>query len=61
MAPRQFAIDQLDEAKVVTWAIHPPDLDAQIEAAEAAGYHYHYPIPDLPSPALAKRASDASS
>lgn len=36
--PRPFGIDRLTEAKVVAWAIHPPDLDARIEAARAAGY-----------------------
>ncbi|MBO0849700.1 MAG: VOC family protein [Pseudonocardia sp.] len=36
--PRRFGIDRLTEARVMAWAIHPPDLDARIEAARAAGH-----------------------
>jgi glyoxalase-like protein len=43
--PRPFGIDRLTEARVVAWAIHPPDLDGRIEAARAAGYDPGAPVP----------------
>ncbi|MEU6844882.1 VOC family protein [Streptomyces sp. NPDC046716] len=35
--PRPFGIDRLAAPAVVTWAIRPPDLDATVAAALAAG------------------------
>jgi hypothetical protein len=55
VAPRQFGIDQLVESKVVTWAIHPPNLNARIEAVTRAGYSAG--LPDLLLPALGRRMS----
>jgi hypothetical protein len=37
-APRPFGIDDLRAARIVTWAIRPPDLDAAVALARAAGY-----------------------
>ncbi|MEV0634363.1 VOC family protein [Streptomyces sp. NPDC050619] len=42
--PRPFDVDQLAAPRVLTWAISPPDLDAAVAAARAAGYdpgHIH--------------------
>ena len=36
--PRPFGIDDLTEAKLVTWAIHVSDLEGRIESARASGY-----------------------
>jgi hypothetical protein len=36
--PRPFGIDQLVESRLVTWGIHPADLEAHIAAARALGY-----------------------
>ena len=36
--PRPFGIDRLTSARLVTWAIHPGELDACIAAARAQGY-----------------------
>jgi hypothetical protein len=36
--PRPFGIDELTATRVVTWAIHPADLDHCIEVARARGY-----------------------
>jgi hypothetical protein len=36
--PRPFGIDQLTASRLVTWAIHPGDLDACLAAARARGY-----------------------
>lgn len=36
--PRPFGIDDLTSARVVTWAVRPPDLDATIAEARAGGY-----------------------
>ena len=36
--PRPFGIDDLTEAKLVTWAIHVTDLEGRIESARAGGY-----------------------
>ncbi len=37
-APRPFLIDELDDARLVTWAVHPPDLDATLTTARDCGY-----------------------
>jgi len=37
--PRPFGIDDLVESRLVTWGIHPADLEAHIAAAGALGYH----------------------
>lgn len=36
--PRPFEVDTLTEARTVTWAISPPDLDAAVAAARSRGY-----------------------
>ncbi|MEU1181050.1 VOC family protein [Streptomyces sp. NPDC005820] len=36
--PRPFGVDGLDRARILTWAITPPDLDATVAAARARGY-----------------------
>ncbi|WP_375499680.1 VOC family protein [uncultured Jatrophihabitans sp.] len=36
--PRPFGIDDLDAATLVTWAVHPPDVDAVIARVRQAGY-----------------------
>jgi hypothetical protein len=36
--PRPFGIDELAASRLVTWGIHPPDLDAHIATARARGY-----------------------
>lgn len=36
--PRPFEVDGITTARTVTWAISPPDLDAAVAAARAAGY-----------------------
>jgi hypothetical protein len=36
--PRPFRIDQLTEPRLVTWAIHPGDLDGCVAAAREWGY-----------------------
>ncbi|MFF8972907.1 VOC family protein [Streptomyces sp. NPDC014995] len=36
--PRPFAVDGLDTARTITWAISPPDLDGAVAAARARGY-----------------------
>ena len=36
---RPFGIDDLDRTRLVTWAVHPPDPDAVVAAARAAGAH----------------------
>jgi hypothetical protein len=36
--PRPFGIDDLAEAKLVTWAVHPVDFDNAIEIARGRGY-----------------------
>ncbi|HEV7206544.1 MAG TPA: VOC family protein [Jatrophihabitans sp.] len=36
--PRPFGIDELAGPRVVTWAVHPADVDAVVRAARAAGY-----------------------
>ena len=36
--PRPFGIDGLTEAKLVTWAVHPADLDSAIKIARGNGY-----------------------
>lgn len=36
--PRPFGIDDLVETRLATWAVHPPDVDAVIAAARAAGH-----------------------
>ncbi|MHA3702140.1 VOC family protein [Jatrophihabitans sp. YIM 134969] len=36
--PRPFGIDDLDHTRLVTWAVHPPDVDAVVAAARAAGH-----------------------
>ena len=36
--PRPFGIDDLTEAKLVTWSVHPEDLDAAITTAREKGY-----------------------
>ena len=36
--PRPFGVDGLSDARTVTWAISPPDLDAAVAAARAQGY-----------------------
>lgn len=33
-----FGIDELDDARLVTFAVHPPDLESVIERARAGGY-----------------------
>ncbi|WP_375481759.1 VOC family protein [uncultured Jatrophihabitans sp.] len=35
---RPFGIDELDGPRVVTWAVHPEDVDATIERARRHGY-----------------------
>ncbi|MDQ4115754.1 MAG: VOC family protein [Actinomycetota bacterium] len=37
-APRPFGIDRLAAARLVTWAVRVPDLDAALDAARAAGH-----------------------
>ncbi|MFF7448076.1 MULTISPECIES: VOC family protein [unclassified Streptomyces] len=36
--PRPFDVDTLTEARTVTWAISPPDLDTAVAAARSRGY-----------------------
>ncbi|WP_319942590.1 VOC family protein [Nocardia aurantia] len=36
--PRPFGIDELPQARLVTWAVAVPDIDAAIDRARAAGY-----------------------
>jgi hypothetical protein len=38
VGPRPFEVDGLGCARVVTWAISPPDLDASVAAARSLGY-----------------------
>lgn len=38
MLPRPFGIDELTEAKLVTWAVHPADFDGAIKTARDKGY-----------------------
>ncbi|MGW7381976.1 VOC family protein [Streptomyces sp. NPDC054794] len=40
-----FGVDGLTEARTVTWAISPPDLDAAVAAARAQGYDPGTPHP----------------
>lgn len=44
-APRPFRIDELDRARLVTWAIRPADLDATVVAARHQGYDPGDPAP----------------
>ena len=37
-APRPFLIDELADARLVTWAVHPPDLDTTLATAREHGY-----------------------
>jgi hypothetical protein len=37
-APRPFRIDELTDARLVTWAVRVPDLDAALDAARATGH-----------------------
>ncbi len=37
-APRPFGIDGLTAARLVTWAVRVPDLDAALDAARGAGH-----------------------
>ena len=37
--PRPFGIDDLGTGGLVTWAIHPRDLEGVVERARKAGYH----------------------
>jgi hypothetical protein len=37
-ASRPFGIDNLTEARIVTWAVRPPNLDATIAEAREGGY-----------------------
>lgn len=37
-AARPFGIDALVAAQLVTWAVHPPDVDGLVAAARAAGH-----------------------
>ncbi|TCK21864.1 VOC family protein [Pseudonocardia endophytica] len=37
-APRPFHIDELTDARLVTWAVRVPDLDAALEAARGTGH-----------------------
>lgn len=36
--PRSFGLDTLAEPRLVTWAVHPADLDATVGRAQARGY-----------------------
>lgn len=36
--PRPFGIDDLVAPRIVTWAVHPPDVDAAVRAARLDGY-----------------------
>lgn len=36
--PRPFGIDDLTTTRLVTWAVHPPGVDAVVAAARDAGY-----------------------
>lgn len=42
---RPFGLDDLEAARLVTWCVHPDDLDAHVAAAGAAGYPYTDPRP----------------
>ncbi|MER7838981.1 VOC family protein [Streptomyces sp. NPDC096040] len=42
---RPFGVDALTTARLVTWAISPPDLDAAVAAARARGYDPGTPHP----------------
>ena len=37
-AARPFGIDDLADTRLVTWAVHPPDVDLRVTAARAAGH-----------------------
>ena len=43
--PRPFGIDELESARLVTWAVHPDDLDATVERARRDGYDPGPPRP----------------
>jgi hypothetical protein len=36
--PRPFGVDELTSARLVTWAVHPPDLDAAVARAHSRGH-----------------------
>jgi hypothetical protein len=42
---RPFGIDDLTAPRLVTWAVHPPDLDAAVRRARAAGHDPGEPRP----------------
>jgi hypothetical protein len=44
-APRPFRIDELADARLVTWAVRPPDLDATLATARERGYDAGAPYP----------------
>jgi hypothetical protein len=43
--PRPFGIDELTGPRLVTWAVHPPDVDAVVERARALGHDPGAPRP----------------
>ncbi|MGW1951207.1 VOC family protein [Streptomyces sp. NPDC001920] len=53
-SPRPFAVDGLTAARMVTWAISPPDLDAAIAYARAHGYD------PGPAQAMSRRRPDGT-
>lgn len=54
-APRPFGIDDLDAARLVTWAVRPTDLEATLTASRRAGYD---PGPAVP---MSRRTVDGES
>lgn len=43
--PRPFGIDDLVDERVVTWAVHPPDVDSFVRSARREGYDPGDPVP----------------